>query len=138
MPKIKTHRGAAKRFKRTKNGKFLRGKAFKQHILGDKTRKRKRRLRGTTTVAAVDAGGSGTRVILLENGTVTARPDGPPMNALLTDGFAGHLRQIVEAADDLFIASAEVLALARAREAVEAHRHARRETLQDGHEALPV
>ena len=35
--KLKTHRGAAKRFKRTKNGKFLRGKAFKQHILSSKT-----------------------------------------------------------------------------------------------------
>jgi large subunit ribosomal protein L35 len=53
--KIKTHRGAAKRFKRTKNGKFLRGSAFKQHILSSKTRKRKRGLRGTTTVADVDA-----------------------------------------------------------------------------------
>ena len=53
--KLKTHRGAAKRFKRTKNGKFLRGKAFKQHILTSKTRKRKRGLKGTTTVAAVDA-----------------------------------------------------------------------------------
>ena len=52
--KLKTHRGAAKRFKRTKNGKFLRGKAFSQHILTSKTRKRKRGLRGTTTVAAVD------------------------------------------------------------------------------------
>ena len=50
-------------------------------------------------ILGVDAGGSGTRVILLENGTVTHRPDGPPMNALLTDGFAGHLRQIIEAAD---------------------------------------
>jgi large subunit ribosomal protein L35 len=56
MPKLKlkTHRGAAKRFKRTKNGKFLRGKAFKQHILNSKTTKRKRRLRGTALVAAVD------------------------------------------------------------------------------------
>jgi len=53
--KLKTHRGAAKRFKRTKSGKFLRGKAFKQHILGDKTRKRKRALRGTTTVHEADA-----------------------------------------------------------------------------------
>jgi large subunit ribosomal protein L35 len=53
--KLKTHRGAAKRFKRTKTGKFLRGKAFKQHILGDKTRKRKRSLRGTTTVNDADA-----------------------------------------------------------------------------------
>ena len=52
--KLKTHRGAAKRFKRTKNGKFLRGKAFKQHILSSKTRKRKRRLRGTDLVAHVD------------------------------------------------------------------------------------
>ena len=52
--KIKTHRGAAKRFKRTKSGKFLRSKSFKQHILTSKTRKRKRGLRGTTTVADVD------------------------------------------------------------------------------------
>jgi len=50
-------------------------------------------------ILGVDAGGSGTRVILLENGTVTVRPGGPPMNALLTDGFAAHLRRIVEAAD---------------------------------------
>jgi len=55
MPKLKTHRGAAKRFKRTKRGKFLRGSAFKQHILTSKTRKRKRALKGTTTVAKVDA-----------------------------------------------------------------------------------
>ena len=53
--KIKTHRGAAKRFKRTKNGKFLRGSAFKQHILSSKTRKRKRKLRGTTKVHDADA-----------------------------------------------------------------------------------
>ena len=52
--KLKTHRGAAKRFKRTKSGKFLRGSAFKQHILSSKTTKRKRGLRGTTTVADVD------------------------------------------------------------------------------------
>ena len=52
--KIKTHRGAAKRFKRTKNGKFLRGSAFKQHILTSKARKRKRKLKGSTTVAKVD------------------------------------------------------------------------------------
>jgi large subunit ribosomal protein L35 len=57
MPKqkIKTHRGAAKRFKRTKRGKFLRSKAFKQHILSSKTTARKRKLRGTTVVADVDA-----------------------------------------------------------------------------------
>jgi large subunit ribosomal protein L35 len=53
--KLKTHRGAAKRFKRTKNGKFLRGHAFKQHILSSKSTKRKRKLRGTALVADVDA-----------------------------------------------------------------------------------
>ena len=52
--KIKTHRGAAKRFKRTKRGKFLRSKAFKQHILTSKTRSRKRGLKGTTVVSAAD------------------------------------------------------------------------------------
>jgi len=55
MPKLKTHRGAAKRFKRTKRGKFLRSKAFKQHLLSSKTTKRKRRLRGTTVVDEADA-----------------------------------------------------------------------------------
>ena len=55
MPKLKTHRGAAKRFKRTKTGKFLRSKAFKQHILSSKTTSRKRKLRGTVAVADVDA-----------------------------------------------------------------------------------
>ena len=55
MPKLKTHRGAAKRFKKTKGGKFLRGQAFKQHILSSKTAKRKRALRGTTLVSAADA-----------------------------------------------------------------------------------
>ena len=55
MPKLKTHRGAAKRFKKTKNGKFLRASAFKRHILSSKTTKRKRGLRGTKVVAKVDA-----------------------------------------------------------------------------------
>ena len=55
MPKIKTHRGAAKRFSRTKGGKFLRSKAFKRHLLSSKTTKRKRALRGTTAVADADA-----------------------------------------------------------------------------------
>ncbi len=55
MPKLTSHRGAAKRFKRTGTGLFLRSKAFKQHILTSKSTKRKRGLRGTTTVAAVDA-----------------------------------------------------------------------------------
>jgi glucosamine kinase len=50
-------------------------------------------------ILGIDVGGSGTRVILLESGTVTTRPGGPPMNALLTDGFAAQLSQIIEAAD---------------------------------------
>ena len=55
MPKLKTHRGAAKRFKRTKSGKFMRSSAFKRHILTSKTTKRKRGLRGSTLVAKVDS-----------------------------------------------------------------------------------
>ena len=47
MPKIKTHSGAKKRFKLTKNGKVKRAHAFKSHILNKKTRKRKRNLRKT-------------------------------------------------------------------------------------------
>lgn len=48
MPKIKTHSGAKKRFKLTKNGKVIRAHAFKSHILNKKNRKRKRGLRQTT------------------------------------------------------------------------------------------
>jgi large subunit ribosomal protein L35 len=54
MPKLKTHRGAAKRFKKTGTGKFTRGSAFKQHILTSKSRSRKRKLKGTTLVSKVD------------------------------------------------------------------------------------
>ena len=54
MPKIKTHRGAAKRFKKSAGGKFLRSKAFKQHILTSKTRSRKRGLKGTVVAAPAD------------------------------------------------------------------------------------
>jgi len=50
MPKIKTNRGAAKRFKLTKNGKIKRKKAFASHILTKKSRKRKRNLRQATLV----------------------------------------------------------------------------------------
>jgi glucosamine kinase len=46
----------------------------------------------------IDAGGSGTRVILVERGQVTALPDGPPMNALLTTGLTGYLGPIIGAA----------------------------------------
>ncbi|HZJ84867.1 MAG TPA: 50S ribosomal protein L35 [Syntrophomonadaceae bacterium] len=45
MPKMKTHRGAAKRFKKTSTGKIKRSKAYKSHLLGGKTSKRKRKLR---------------------------------------------------------------------------------------------
>ena len=45
MPKIKTHRGAAKRFGVTKNGKVKRAKAFRSHILNKQSTKRKRHLR---------------------------------------------------------------------------------------------
>ena len=55
MLKLKTHRGAAKRFKRTRAGKFLRAKAFKQHILSSKTTQAQARAARTTTVADVDA-----------------------------------------------------------------------------------
>ena len=44
MPKMKTHRGAAKRFKLTGSGKIMRRKAFKNHILEKKSPARKRRL----------------------------------------------------------------------------------------------
>jgi len=50
MPKIKTNRGAAKRFGKTGSGKIRRNKAFASHILTKKTTKRKRHLRGTSAV----------------------------------------------------------------------------------------
>ena len=48
--KMKTHKGAAKRFKVTGTGKVKRMKAFKSHILTKKSPKRKRRLRQDTTI----------------------------------------------------------------------------------------
>ena len=54
MPKMKTNRGAAKRFARTGSGGFKRNKAFANHILTKKAQKRKRNLRGTTLVAEQD------------------------------------------------------------------------------------
>ncbi len=53
MPKLKTHKGASKRFKRTGSGKLMRKKAGRRHILTSKARDGKRRLKGS---AAVDAG----------------------------------------------------------------------------------
>ncbi len=55
MPKLKTHRGAAKRFKKTGSGKITRQKANKQHILTKKTTKRKRGLRHDTLISDADA-----------------------------------------------------------------------------------
>ena len=55
MPKIKTCRGAAKRFKVTGSGKIKRGKAFKRHMLSCKNKKRKRGLRHATLVAPADS-----------------------------------------------------------------------------------
>ncbi len=54
MPKMKTHRGAAKRFKITASGKVKRHKAYKSHILNKKSSKRKRNLRKSTLIAAVE------------------------------------------------------------------------------------
>ena len=54
MPKIKTHRAAAKRFHVTGSGEFKRNKAYKSHILEKKTRKRKRNLRKATLASAAD------------------------------------------------------------------------------------
>ena len=51
MPKMKTHRGAAKRFRRTGTGKIVRGRAFKSHILEKKSQKRKRKYRQSTLVS---------------------------------------------------------------------------------------
>ncbi len=55
MPKLKTHRGAAKRFKRTASGKFKRAKAFKSHILTKKSPGRKRGLAKSTLISKADA-----------------------------------------------------------------------------------
>ncbi len=55
MPKIKNHRGAFKRFKKTAAG-FKRKHANKSHILTKMTTKRKRQLRGTDIVVAADQG----------------------------------------------------------------------------------
>jgi len=51
MPKIKTNRGAAKRFSLTKGGKIKRSKAYTSHILTSKNSKRKRNLRKSTLIS---------------------------------------------------------------------------------------
>jgi large subunit ribosomal protein L35 len=55
MPKMKTHRGAAKRFKKTGTGKIVRAHAFTSHILEKKSPKRKRNLRKATVMHKTDA-----------------------------------------------------------------------------------
>ena len=54
MPKLKTHRGAAKRFRKTASGKIKRSKAFKSHILTKKASKRKRHLAQATLISDAD------------------------------------------------------------------------------------
>lgn len=54
MPKMKTHSGAAKRFRVTRNGKIMRGKAYKSHILTKKSPKRKRNFRKDGQVSSAD------------------------------------------------------------------------------------
>jgi len=54
MPKMKSHSGAAKRFRKSGTGKIVRQKANKQHILTKKRTKRKRGLRQDDVIAACD------------------------------------------------------------------------------------
>ena len=54
MPKMKTHRGSAKRFRVTGSGKIMRAKGYKSHILTKKSPKRKRNFRKETTIAESD------------------------------------------------------------------------------------
>ena len=55
MPKLKTHKGASKRFKKTGTGKIKRSKAYLRHILTSKAKKRKKKLRTATLVSDADA-----------------------------------------------------------------------------------
>ncbi len=54
MPKMKTRRGAAKRFKKTGTGKIKRAKAFRNHMLSKKSSKQKRNLRNGGLVSSAD------------------------------------------------------------------------------------
>ena len=54
MPKLKTNRGAAKRFRRTAKGGYKRGQSFRSHILTKKSSKRKRQLGATLQIADAD------------------------------------------------------------------------------------
>jgi large subunit ribosomal protein L35 len=54
MPKLKTHSGASKRFKKTGTGKVKRGHSFLRHILTSKDTKRKRKLRKQVVLSPAD------------------------------------------------------------------------------------
>ncbi len=54
MPKLKTHRGAAKRFKKTASGRFKLRQSHRNHILTKKSTKRKRQLRAPALISPVD------------------------------------------------------------------------------------
>lgn len=54
MPKLTTHRGAAKRFKKTGTGKLMRKKGWDSHLLVHKAPKRKRQLKKATVVSKAD------------------------------------------------------------------------------------
>ncbi|MDO8494090.1 MAG: 50S ribosomal protein L35 [Deltaproteobacteria bacterium] len=57
MPKLKTKRGAKKRFKITASGKVKRKKAYLRHIMSAKSRKQKRKLRGSAIFSKADQAG---------------------------------------------------------------------------------
>lgn len=54
MPKMKSHSGAKKRFKKLKNGEIKASRPYRRHLLTKKTAKRKRQLRRALYIAAVD------------------------------------------------------------------------------------
>lgn len=54
MPKMKTHKSSAKRFKVSSSGIIIRSKAYKSHILTKKSTKRKRNLRKSTTISSAE------------------------------------------------------------------------------------
>jgi len=54
MPKMKTHRGSAKRFKRTGSGKIKRSHAYTSHLFANKSQKQKRKLRKSAMVSKGD------------------------------------------------------------------------------------
>ena len=55
MPKLKTHKGAAKRFKVTASGKIKRSKAYRSHLMDNKSQKQKRKLRKAASMVEGEA-----------------------------------------------------------------------------------